>query len=173
MFGVGWSPPIPSTPHQRRAHSRLRNRRQAINPAMQPTTKIQTQTPNILSKPTPLFFSLPPSLYSWGKQTAANPLGRPDVSPGSKASPAKIEFFGPHTPASMCDCETGYSAAVTRDGSLYVLPPLKSKPYLRIKWRWMCRYTWGSNTYGRLGVGDLRDRASPTKCVGDRVTCNV
>jgi alpha-tubulin suppressor-like RCC1 family protein len=41
----------------------------------------------------------------------------------------------------MCDCESGYSA-VTREGDLYV---------------------WGSNSHGRLGVGDAVHRTSPTK----------
>jgi alpha-tubulin suppressor-like RCC1 family protein len=35
------------------------------------------------------------SLFSWGKQSKSNCLGRPDVPPGSTALPAKINFFDP------------------------------------------------------------------------------
>jgi alpha-tubulin suppressor-like RCC1 family protein len=81
------------------------------------------------------------SLFSWGKQNSSNCLGRPDVPPGTRSCPAKIDFFHPSTPVASCDCESGYSAAITRDGSLY---------------------TWGSNAFGRLGVGDFIDRTTPT-----------
>jgi alpha-tubulin suppressor-like RCC1 family protein len=86
--------------------------------------------------------SIDGSLFSWGKQSKSNCLGRPDVPPGSAALPAKINFFDSSTPVGMCDCESGYSAAVTRCGSLY---------------------TWGSNLFGRLGVGDVKDRCTPTE----------
>ena len=83
------------------------------------------------------------SLFSWGKQNNANCLGRPEVPPATSTGPARIDFFfHSSTLVCSCDCECGYSAAVTHDGSLY---------------------TWGSNTFGRLGVGDVNDRTSPTR----------
>ena len=71
------------------------------------------------------------AVYSWGRQGRTGCLGRPDVDPSAAALPDLVALEGP---ARLVDCESGYSAAVLLDGGLFI---------------------WGSNEYGRLGLGSL------------------
>ena len=69
-------------------------------------------------------------LYSWGRQGHTGCLGRADVDANVVALPGVVS--GLPSPVHSADCESGYSAAVLRDGSLWV---------------------WGRNDRGRLGLG--------------------
>ena len=69
------------------------------------------------------------ALYSWGKQGRTGCLGRPNIGPNEQALPGAVPL---KAATRMADCESGISAAVLDDGSLCM---------------------WGSNHYGRLGLG--------------------
>lgn len=72
------------------------------------------------------------AMYSWGQQGRTGCLGRPEVAPNDQALPAVVALSAA---ARFADCESGVSAAVLVDGSLSA---------------------WGSNEYGRLGLGRSR-----------------
>ena len=74
------------------------------------------------------------SLYSWGRQGRTGCLGRPEVGPNEQALPAAVQLLP--GPAKLCDCESGVSGAVLRDGRLVM---------------------FGRNDFGRLGLGDGAD----------------
>jgi hypothetical protein len=98
------------------------------------------------------------TLIHRGKQSRSGCLGRADVPAGNNnpnhpnhpnnlttligaiVLPGKVTL--PQSPVITCDSESGYSAAITGDG---------------------CLWMWGGNTYGQLGLGDTKGRAAPTQ----------
>ena len=77
-------------------------------------------------------------VFSWGFN-ARGCLGRDESH--ARSLPAAVPLPAGRGGAVLVDCETGYSAAVLDDGSLW---------------------TWGGGDYGRLGLGDKQARPAPT-----------
>jgi alpha-tubulin suppressor-like RCC1 family protein len=78
------------------------------------------------------------SLYSWGG-AAKGQLGHGDSA--ARLEPARVEALSAAGHVVQCGCGVEHSAALTSSGHLY---------------------TWGLNSFGQLGVGDLRNRPLPT-----------
>ena len=85
-------------------------------------------------------------LYAWGRNSAGGSLGLGDAA--NRSSPVQVGSLTTWTVVMKGGASSSHSHALKSDGTLW---------------------SWGYNTNGRLGLGDVVDRSSPVQ-VGSLTT---